>query len=32
MKALLVEHDEGNHPQTAQEVIKTEVDNILAKG
>ena len=26
MKALLVEHGKGNHPQTTQEVRKTEPD------
>ena len=32
MKALLVEHGKGNHPQAAQEVRKTEADNIFAEG
>ena len=32
MKALLVEHGEGNHPQTTREERKTEADNIFAEG
>ena len=32
MKALLVEHGKGNHPQTTREVRKTEADNIFTEG
>ena len=29
MKALLVEHGNGNHPQAIREVRKTEADNVF---
>ena len=32
MKALLVEYSKAHHPQTIQEVRKTEVDNCFTKG